>query len=185
MNDELPNRKQKKWFVFYTKSRQEKKVFESLTKHGFTPFLPTQKLIKQWSDRKKTVIVPLFNSYIFVLVEESRINEVLKNPGVAWSIKHNGKAAFLKDSEIGLINKYLETGLLIDINIPKIPLTNGDLVLVMDGPLKGMEGILTKQNNDNLFTILIETINLTLSVQLNGHVLVKTKEKLSSRILVK
>jgi transcription antitermination factor NusG len=182
MNDELPNQKPKKWFVFYTKSRQEKKVFESLIKHGFTPFLPTQKLIKQWSDRKKTVIVPLFNSYIFVKVEESRIDEVLKNPGVAWSIKHNGKAAFLRDSEIDLITKYLETGLLIDTNTPKIPLTNGDPVLVMDGPLKGMEGILTKQNNDSLFTILIETINFTLSVHLNGNVLVKKKEPLSPLI---
>jgi transcriptional antiterminator RfaH len=60
----------KNWFVFYTKSRQEKKVNDLLLRHGFEPYLPLQKVLRQWSDRKKKVEVPLFNSYIFVRVEE-------------------------------------------------------------------------------------------------------------------
>jgi transcriptional antiterminator RfaH len=60
---------EKKWFVFYTKSRQEKKVNELLLKKKFEPFLPMQQVMRQWSDRKKKVTVPLFNSYIFVFAE--------------------------------------------------------------------------------------------------------------------
>ena len=65
MNIEL-KRMNKKWLVFYTKSRQEKKVRDILLRRGFEVFLPLQKVMRQWSDRKKKVEVPLFNAYIFV-----------------------------------------------------------------------------------------------------------------------
>jgi len=73
---------EKKWFVFYTKSRQEKKVNELLLKRGFEPFLPMQAIVRQWSDRKKKVVVPLFNSDIFVCVEEHRTPEYVDYCGV-------------------------------------------------------------------------------------------------------
>jgi len=44
---------EKKWFVFYTKSRQEKKVNELLLKREFEPFLQMQSVMRQWSARKK------------------------------------------------------------------------------------------------------------------------------------
>jgi transcription antitermination factor NusG len=56
----------KKWLVFYTKSRNEKSAYKNLKKFGFEPYLPLQKVLRQWSDRKKKVELPLFNSYIFV-----------------------------------------------------------------------------------------------------------------------
>ena len=55
-----------KWFAVYTQSRAEKKVFERLTKADFEAFLPLTTVVKQWSDRKKKVKVPLINSYVFV-----------------------------------------------------------------------------------------------------------------------
>ncbi len=165
----------KEWFVFYTKSRQEKKVNELLLKNGFEPFLPTQKVMRQWSDRKKKVEVPLFNSYIFVNIEEYRLVEVLKIPGVSWSIKHNGKPASLRQNEYELINRYLQTGLLIEANVFQSTLEAGDKVKVIDGALKGMAGTLTKRNSQNLFSIFIDSLNYSLTVQLESAVLEKIK----------
>ena len=82
---------EKHWFVFYTKSRHEKKVRDLLGKGGFEVFLPMHKVLRQWSDRKKRVEVPLFNSYIFVHEEQHRIPEVLKTPGVSTIIRVAGK----------------------------------------------------------------------------------------------
>lgn len=70
----------KQWFVFYTKSRQEKKVRDLLLKSGYEVFLPMHKVMRQWSDRKKKVEVPLFNSYIFVNDLEHNISNILKTP---------------------------------------------------------------------------------------------------------
>ena len=53
------------WYVLYTKSRQEKKVAESLQAIGIEAFCPLVTVVKQWSDRKKKVQLPLINSYIF------------------------------------------------------------------------------------------------------------------------
>ena len=162
----------KEWFVFYTKSRQEKKVNELLLKNGFEPFLPIQSVMRQWSDRKKKVHVPLFNSYIFVKIEEYRLVEVLKVPGVSWSIKNDGKPAFLRQNEYDLISRYIQTGLFIEAS-QNINLHVGDKVKVIDGPLKGFIGYLTKRNSENLFSIFIDTLSYSLTIQLDSQVLEK------------
>ena len=59
----------KKWFVIYTRSRFEKKIYQELLKINIESYLPLQKKLKQWSDRKKWVEEPLFRSYIFVKID--------------------------------------------------------------------------------------------------------------------
>src|SRR5690606_15969941 len=108
------NRMHKQWYVFYTRSRQEKKVRDLLLKGGFEVFLPMQKVMRQWSDRKKKVDVPLFNSYIFVKDQEFRITDILRIPGVAWNIRHNGKPAILRQEEFELINRFITTGYFLE-----------------------------------------------------------------------
>ena len=103
--------KSNRWLAFYTKSRHEKKVRDVLTRRGFEVFLPMQKLLRQWSDRKKRVEVPLFNSYIFVHIPYHRSDEVLQVPGVAWAIRHNDKPAELHPKEYETIVRFIETGL--------------------------------------------------------------------------
>ena len=44
------------WHVLYVKSRWEKKVYESLKEVSLESFLPQVKTIRQWSDRKKTIL---------------------------------------------------------------------------------------------------------------------------------
>ena len=161
----------KEWFVFYTKSRQEKKVRELLAKNDFEPFLPIQKVMRQWSDRKKKVDAPLFNSYIFVRIEEYRIVDVLKIPGVSWNIKHNGKPAFLREKEYELINRYIETGLFIETSNKLDDFKLGEKVKILDGPLRGMEGVLLKRNTQDLFTIFIDSLSYSLSVQVESSIL--------------
>ena len=56
----------KQWFAIYTRSRNEKKVVAGLLEQGHEAWVPLMKTMRQWSDRKKVVEVPLFNSYIFI-----------------------------------------------------------------------------------------------------------------------
>ena len=48
----------KQWYVIYTKSRAEKQVNQRLLEQGIETYLPLQKIIRQWADRKKRVEVP-------------------------------------------------------------------------------------------------------------------------------
>ncbi len=163
---------EKKWLVFYTKSRNEKKAYRNLQKFGFEAFLPLHKVVRQWSDRKKKLEVPLFNSYIFVRDIEANIPEILKVPGLVWNIRHNGKPAVLREKDYQNILRFIESGLTIEIG-PTEDLQRGDKVEVMDGPLRGAVGFLSGDYNEEKFTIEIETINQVLKVSVDKRLLKK------------
>jgi len=59
------------WYVLTTRSRHEKKSEQFLKNRGFEVFLPVQKVMRKWSDRKKMVEVPLFSGYLFIRYDSS------------------------------------------------------------------------------------------------------------------
>lgn len=56
------------WFALYTMPRTEKKVHARLASKGVDVYLPLVTTVRQWSDRKKKVQVPLIPSIVFVRV---------------------------------------------------------------------------------------------------------------------
>ena len=163
---------EKKWLVFYTKSRSEKAAHETLLKFGFESYLPLNKVLRQWSDRKKKVEVPLFNSYLFVRDIEAKIPEILKTPGISWNIRHNGVPAVLREKELATIKRFLESGLTIDIGSAQ-DLEKGDQVKIMDGPMKGAIGFLSGEYNEQKFTIELESIDQVMKVSVDKGLLKK------------
>ncbi len=164
----------KSWYVFYTKSRQEKKVKDLLLKNGFEVFLPMQKVMKQWSDRKKKVEVPLFNSYIFVKDSHHKIPEILKTPGVAWNIRYNGRPAVLREEEFELIRRFISTGLFLETaGLEPDSFKIGDKAKIIDGPLAGVTGILTGEDKNQRFNIVLEGIQQVIQVQVPAALLKK------------
>ena len=164
----------KKWFVFYTKSRQEKKVNELLQRAGYEVFLPMHRVLRQWSDRKKKVELPLFNSYIFVKEEEHKLQNILQYPGVAWTIKLNGKPATLREQELETIKRLIETGFSLEaIGNDGNTFQQGDQAKIVDGPLKGLTGIIQGEPNAEKFHVLIEGINQVIKVEIPAFLLQK------------
>lgn len=160
----------KKWFVFYTKSRHEKKVYELLTRNGFEAFLPMQKVMKQWSDRKRKLEVPLFNSYIFIKDTEDKIPFILQTPGISWNIRHNNKPAVLHEKEYTLIKKFLDSGLFIEAaNNPD--LKPGDRVKIIDGALRGVEGYLVHMEDKQHFMVFLESFTGSIKVSIDPRLL--------------
>ena len=53
--EEKVNNAEEKWYAIYTRPRAEKQVYQRLTESGIETYLPMQKTIRQWSDRKKIV----------------------------------------------------------------------------------------------------------------------------------
>jgi transcription termination/antitermination protein NusG len=162
------------WFVFYTKSRQEKKVNELLAKRGFKTFLPLHKVLRQWTDRKKKVEVPLFNSYIFVFDFEHKISEILQVPGIAWNIKLAGKPAILRDNELQVIQRFIATGFTLESTaVDRNLLKSGERAKIMDGPLKGVEGVVLGAADSQSFNVVLEGIDQLIRVQIPAFLLKK------------
>ena len=149
------------WFVIYTKSRNEKKVAELLQKNGVEVFCPLVKLKKNWSDRKKIVETPLFNSYVFVKLSEKDRNVVFNVPGVIRYVFWLKKPALARDSEIEKLKSVLhETMDSFTIENYQI----GETIKISVGDFKGLDGVIEKQSKNKLHVIL-ENVGIKITFQ--------------------
>lgn len=139
-------------------------------KRGYEVFLPLQKVMRQWSDRKKKVETPLFNSYIFVFESEDKISEIVQTPGISWNIRYNDKPAVLRAEELGIIKRFLSSGLFIEAGNDE-QLSAGDAVEVMDGPLRGLRGIVLRSAAGSKFFVQLESIQQNIMVEIDPMVL--------------
>lgn len=98
----------KKWFVVYTKPRTELKVVDRLSALGINVYAPTKTEVRQWSDRKKKVVVPLLPSMVLVNLSEQETDRVFKVPGVLRYLFENGKRASVSSEEILAMQCFLE-----------------------------------------------------------------------------
>ncbi len=112
---------QRKWRVFYTQARAEKKCEERLVQRRVEVYLPTHKVVRQWKDRKKKVVEPLFRNYIFARVDEQERLGVLKTPGIVRCISFGGTPAEVDQGEIEQLKIALQDPkrlLLVDFPLP-------------------------------------------------------------------
>jgi transcription antitermination factor NusG len=160
------------WFAVYTKPRNEKKVYTRLTEKGIETFLPLQKRLKQWSDRKKIVEEPLFNSYIFVRIEQKDYYEVLNTVGVVRYVTFGGKAATIPERQIEQVKQLL----IQDIEIETVAQTfeMGAKVEVKFGGLKGIVGEIVEHSGKKKVLLKIDHISHSLLVSLPVGYIVKS-----------
>ena len=125
----------KKWFVLCTKPRNELKVTERLTRIGVEVYTPTKIEVRQWSDRKKKVLVPLLPSMVLVQLLEKEVAAVFEVPGAVRFLFEHGKRASVSNEEVLAMKRYLETV----VQKESKRLAVGDLVKV---PLLEQEAIL-------------------------------------------
>src|SRR5580692_11011686 len=57
-----------KWYAIRTRSRHEKVAARELDAQGIPVYLPVVASVRQWSDRRTEVELPLFPGYAFVRV---------------------------------------------------------------------------------------------------------------------
>ena len=125
----------KKWFVLCTKPRNELKVTERLTRIGVEVYTPTKIEVRQWSDRKKKVTIPLLPSMVLVQLLEKEVELVFNVPGAVRFLFEHGKRASVSNEEVLAMKSYLETV----VQKESKTLAVGDLVKV---PLLEQEAIL-------------------------------------------
>jgi len=152
----------KRWFALYTKSRNEKKVNERLTQLGYETYLPLKKTLRQWSDRKKIVDMPVINSYIFVKTIQENLYDLIKVEGVTRYISFSGRPVVVRDKEIEILKEFLESNSEIDV-VDGMPIP-GKIIKFTKGIFKDYEGRILKINRKNQIAIEIESIGKSIIV---------------------
>lgn len=126
------------WYALYTRSRQEKKVYQELTDQNIEAYLPLETKIKQWSDRKKKVEVPMIRSYVFVKSSEKEYYDILNTLGAVRYVTFEGKAASIPEWQIDVMRKMLDHSLPHHFSDERF--FKGEQINITEGPLKGYEG---------------------------------------------
>lgn len=151
------------WFAVYTKPRWEKKVAGILEEKGIEIYCPLNKVIKQWSDRKKIVLEPIFKSYVFVRVPEAEKWELRNIHGIINFVYWLGKPARVKDEDIFTIRKFLNE--FKDVQVEEVgQLEVNSKVRIKQGVLMNYHGILIELHGSRA-KVRIESMGLQLSAQ--------------------
>jgi len=145
---------EKKWYALYTKSRHEKKVTERLVSQGFDVFCPMIKTVKQWSDRKKKVSVPLIPSYIFIKVDEKNRTKVLSDPSILNFVYWLGKPAVIKNNEIDRLKGVISNEENQEFEIRHLNI--GDKINIEKGFLKENDAVIKKTSKNYVYAELKE-----------------------------
>ncbi|GAA4311436.1 UpxY family transcription antiterminator [Compostibacter hankyongensis] len=157
------------WYVLYTKSRNEKKVAELLTRKGIEVYCPLQEEVRQWSDRKKKVKLPVFRSYVFVRLDHYKEESVpvLMTPGAVRFLWWLGKPGVVRDTEIQAIRHFLmeHTGSEITVELHQ-----GEKVSITTGPFREQEGTLVAIQGSKAI-LYIDSLGIRLKAELPVAVL--------------
>lgn len=137
-----PNiQEERKWYVAYVRMHHERKASQKLEAMGIECFVPLREEIHQWSQRKKKVSVVLTPQMIFIhATEEERMRALtLSSISRYLVLRNEHQPAVIPNSQMErfmfMVNYSSEC-----VYSMKTPLTPGQKIRVIKGPLTGLEG---------------------------------------------
>jgi transcription antitermination factor NusG len=132
------------WLLLRTKPKQERGVTESLLARGVESYLP-RVLEPRLHARAPLGPVPLFPAYVFArCVVRERYAAVHYCPGALGVVRFGGLLAAVEDEVVADLRiREGERGYLVLQEVRRAPRL-GARARVMEGPLKGFEGIVTR-----------------------------------------
>ena len=152
------------WLVLRTRSRHEKKVRDELANRRIEAFLPLYERWSRWKDRRARVEFPLFPGYCFVRSGSTERLRVLNTPGVAGFVGFNGYAEPVPDVEIEALRRLVTTEIRYD---PHPFLSEGMLVEVVRGPLKGVRGRIERKDRATKLVLAVTLIHQAAALEIH------------------
>jgi len=160
--------KQFNWYAVYVKSRTEKKALSELEFKNIETFLPLQRKLRQWSDRKKWVEIPLISGYLFVRISRKQYDLVLHSNYVVSYVRFEGTAAVIPDNQIENLKVMLNQSS-VEIEITRKDFAPGQLVDVIAGPLIGLRGKLVFLKGKSKVAVNLEQLGYSALVEISAE----------------
>lgn len=160
------------WYVLYVGSCQEKKVHNLLEENQIESFLPVVKTIRQWSDRKKVILKPLFPSYVFVKLNSAKdFSKALSIKGAYAYIRFGKEYARVREEEILKIKLFIEPDDIQDLQTSNEVLKVGEIRKINYGPLSGLECEILRINEKHKLLVRIESLQQNITATLPSYYL--------------
>jgi transcription antitermination factor NusG len=164
--EESSNPLEESWFAIRVKSRYESLVANIARNKGYEEFVPVYQTRRRWSDRMKAAELPLFPGYVFCRLDPVRRLPLLTIPGVLHFVGIGKTPVAIDALEIAAIQSAVRSGLLTE---PWPYLEIGQLVRLEEGPLAGLEGILTGTAKERRLVVSVTLLKRSVAVTIERH----------------
>lgn len=154
------------WFALRVKSRAEKIVATMARHKGFEDFLPLYQTRRLWSDRYKTVELPLFPGYVFCRANPEFRLPLLTIPGVLNFVGFGRVPAPIDEAEMDAIKRAIGFGLQAE---PYPFIEVGQRVRLAEGPLAGLEGFLIEVRKQHRILVSVSLLKRSVAVEIDRH----------------
>ena len=154
------------WFALRIRSNYERITATHLRERGYQEFAPSYKVEKRWSDRTKQIDQFLFPGYLFCRFDPNDRLPILSAPGVVDVVGFGKMPQYIPEAEIERVRRMVESGLLIT---PYPYLQVGQAVLIENGPLAGMEGILVELKGNARLVVSVNLLRRSVSAEVDRH----------------
>ncbi len=153
-----------KWFALQVRTNYEKVAAVHLQQRGQEVFVPTFSIQRRWSDRIKKVEIPVFQGYVFCHCDLRRDPCLVTAPGVIRIVGNGSTPIPIPDEEIKSIDLSTRSGLPVEPCAMPEP---GQLFEVIDGPLRGITGIVRSRENDSRLVITVGLLQRGIAVKVD------------------
>jgi transcription antitermination factor NusG len=154
----------KKWYALYTKARHEKKVEKQIAEKSIQAYLPMNRVLRQWSDRKQWVEEPLFRSYLFVRADKLERYSAIQVYGAVHWVTFRGEPAIVPDREIDTIQRILRESPSVEACQD---LETGEEVEITHGPMTGIRGKIDEFRGEGRIVVSVPSIRQALRFNVN------------------
>jgi len=159
-----------KWYLVYSKPRQEKVSEVNLERQGYHVWLPRMRASRRRSGRWSEVIEPVFPRYLFIRLDAGGDNfsPIRSTRGVSGLVRIGIEPAVVPDAVVDRLRGVADphNGLLL----PELAkLRSGDTVEVVEGPFEGLRGIFQAKSGEERVLILLDVLGQANRVTLSSH----------------
>jgi len=155
-----------RWWLLYTKARQEKSLARKLLSHSISFYSPLVRRTLLYNGRRINSFVPLFAGYVFLYGTPETLN-------CAWTTQSLSRVLLVDDQyrfrcDLERIHR------LVSSNAPLTPesrLLPGKRVRVRSGPLLGVEGTVLSRRGEVRLLVAINFLQQGASVLLEDYML--------------
>ena len=164
------------WFAIQVKSGFELRIESALKEKGYETFVPTYQSHEVMRCRSEQ---PLFSGYVFCRFDPQVRAPIVTTPGVIKVVGYGNRPASLDDSEMEAVRTVARS------HLPAMPhpcIAPGQRVRIAEGPLRGLEGEITRTGEHRYFVVSVSLLQRSIAVEVEpGWLELPHGEMVSSR----
>jgi transcription antitermination factor NusG len=166
MGEAVHNLKEQAWYALYVRPNCERLVAAGLDQLHVQGFLPTYKERCGRKDHFIWVEKPLFPGYLFCNLDLKHGPKLYQLPGIIRFVSSGKLPSQVGEDEIESIRR------ISDSNMPVSPcpfLVDGDEVVVIEGPLKGIAGIYVQAEKMGNLVVSLHLLGRSIRVRFDSQ----------------